>query len=259
MAHQLHFLGTSDGAVGPRRKHASILLTFGGRKILLDCGEPCSHSLVQSGVQPDEIDSIFISHLHSDHVGGFPMVIQWCWLAGRKRPLPVRLPREGILPFRQLLRTTYLFDELLGFDLLLKPWKANEEIRIGPVRVQKHPNGHLAGLKRSFQRKYGNAFESFSFRFTHRGASLVYSGDIREPADLDPLLEKETEVLVVELAHFELAALTQYLSQKDVRKIYITHLGAHYQSRLAALRREAARRMPGRRVIFAEDGLKVAF
>ena len=259
MANQLFFLGTSDGVASPKRAHASILLTLGGEVLLLDCGEPCSHTLVKHGVSVNRIDSVIISHLHSDHVGGFPMVIQWLWLAGRTRPLPVHMPREGIQPFQQLLKATYLFDELLKFDLAMKPLKKGHSFKVGGVKVELCHNRHLEGFRKSFQRKYKNPFESFSFRFTHKKTSVVYSGDLASPSDLDPLLKGKTDVLIVELAHFEPQTLFKYLAQHDVGRIFITHLGSHIQPHLVRTRHMAKRLLPGRKVIFADDEMKVKF
>ncbi len=259
MANQLFFLGTSDGVASPRRAHASLLLTLGDQVILLDCGEPCSHTLVKHGIPANRIDAILISHLHADHVGGFPMVVQWFWLAGRTRPTSVHMPREGINPFRQLLKATYLFDELLKFDLSMKPLKKNGHFDVGKVRVQVEPNRHLEGFRRSFQKKYKNLFESFSFRLNHKHTSVVYSGDLESPADLDPLLQGRTDVLIVELAHFEPEALFRSLARYDIGRIFVTHLGGPIQTNLRQTRRLADRYFPRRKLVFAQDQLKVSF
>ena len=96
----LTFLGTGCGWPMADRYHSSLLLEEGGRRWLLDAGEPCSHRLKAMGVPFDSIDAVFISHGHSDHLSGLPMLMQGAWLEGRSRALPVYLPSELIAPVR---------------------------------------------------------------------------------------------------------------------------------------------------------------
>lgn len=259
MHNQLLMLGTSDGVASPRRNHASILLTMDDTVLLLDCGEPCSHTMVKHGVPADMIDGVLISHMHSDHVGGYPMVIQWFWLASRVKPLPVHMPAEGIGPMRELLKATYLFDELLKFPLTMKPLEARKTFEIGALKIEAVTNRHLEGLRTSFQPKYHNPFESFSFRITHGKTSVVYSGDIASPADLEPLLGEPTHVLVVELAHFEPESLFKMLAERPIDQIVITHLGAHIQGALPRTRKLCAKYLPKNKVVFADDEAVLSF
>ena len=46
----------------------------------MDCGETVSGGYKATGLDYDTIDRIFISHLHSDHIGGFFMLMQGFWL-----------------------------------------------------------------------------------------------------------------------------------------------------------------------------------
>lgn len=43
--------------------------------MLIDCGGDARFSLAENGIKPTDIDAVYISHLHADHVGGLE------WLA----------------------------------------------------------------------------------------------------------------------------------------------------------------------------------
>src|ERR1700742_4276679 len=104
----LTFLGTACGIPMTDRFHSSILLESAGRRWLLDAGEPCSQRLKAMGISFKSLDGIFISHGHSDHLSGLPMIIQGAWLEPRSRPLPLYLPAELIFPIRTWLEAVYL-------------------------------------------------------------------------------------------------------------------------------------------------------
>ncbi len=116
MPDSVTFLGTSDGLPSPDRHYASLLVKFATQTILLDCGEPCSHTLKQMGEGFDAIDLVVISHTHSDHVGGLPMLLQSMSLERRRRPLTVWMPVHAIRLMREWLDACYLFEPQLGFS-----------------------------------------------------------------------------------------------------------------------------------------------
>ena len=249
------FLGTGDGRSRPGRAHTSAVLEFGGSRILLDCGEPCSRALCERGLVPDGLDAVFLSHLHSDHVGGLPMLVQNLWLARRRRPLPLFMPREGIRPLKEWLHTCYLCECMLPFRLDARPWRAGRPFRFRKLRVFPVHNGHLRGFRKLC--KCPGSYESLSFRFEAGRRSLVWSADIGSPEDLAPLLEKPAQTLVCELAHFPPESLFHFLAPRRFGKLVLTHFGGEVARDLGRVRRVAARMLPGRSVIFARDGLRV--
>lgn len=225
----IQLLGTSDGLPSADRSHAAILMNLGRRAYLFDCGEPISHTLKSRQVSFDAFDRLFISHLHSDHCGGFPMLIQSCWLETRRKDLPVHMPAEGIRAFRELLRATYLFDGLFPFKLSFQPLQAGRRIEDDDVTITPYPTSHLKLLQRDFG-KAGTKqkFEAFSFLIDAGALRVAYSADIGATSDLDPLVKKPLDVLIVELAHFSAANLFEYLAARPIGRVVLTHIGRQY-------------------------------
>ncbi|MFA5959135.1 MAG: MBL fold metallo-hydrolase [Tatlockia sp.] len=69
---KLLFLGVSNAfAVGTNQFQSNMLLeSDSGRKMLIDCGGDARHSLHALGYSYQDIDAVYISHLHADHIGG---------------------------------------------------------------------------------------------------------------------------------------------------------------------------------------------
>lgn len=255
----IRFLGTSDGLPSADRNHASLLVDLGERVYLLDCGEPVSRSLKQQRVPYEAIDRLFISHLHADHCGGFPMFVQSCWLESRQKKLPVHMPAEGIQTFRALLKTVYLFEGLLPFELSFNPLRAGKAIVDGDIRVIPHRSTHLERLKSDFGKRHRQPFEAFLLEIcVGKRKRIGYSADIGSPCDLCPLVTKPLDVLIVELAHFTDMDLYDYLKDKPIKKIVLTHLGRKYW-RNTAVPRLARRYFDRKKLLIAHDGLMVPF
>ena len=49
---------------------SNFIVTIDGKNLLLDCGGDIRFSLREQGLSYKDIDSVYISHAHADHVGG---------------------------------------------------------------------------------------------------------------------------------------------------------------------------------------------
>ncbi|MBI2785756.1 MAG: MBL fold metallo-hydrolase [Legionella longbeachae] len=72
---KLLFLGSASGlGINTKNFHSNmLLLTDSGKKLLIDCGSDLRFSLTKCKYLPRDVDAVYISHLHADHIGG----IEW--------------------------------------------------------------------------------------------------------------------------------------------------------------------------------------
>jgi ribonuclease BN (tRNA processing enzyme) len=73
---KLFFLGSGSAfTVGADNFQSNMLLiSERGNKLLIDCGSDIRFSLHEAGLSHLDITDIYISHLHSDHVGGLEYI-----------------------------------------------------------------------------------------------------------------------------------------------------------------------------------------
>lgn len=78
---KLIFLGAASGLVRDTDNFQSnmLLVTDAGKKLLIDCGTDIRFSLKKVKYKAEDIDAVFISHLHADHAGGLE------WLALQRK------------------------------------------------------------------------------------------------------------------------------------------------------------------------------
>jgi ribonuclease Z len=91
-------LGTSSAVPTLTRGLSATALIREGDTFLFDCGEGTQLQIMRSGVKRSRIHSIFIGHLHGDHLYGIAGLISTLHLDGREDPLNVFGP-EGLRNF----------------------------------------------------------------------------------------------------------------------------------------------------------------
>ncbi len=105
---KLTFLGTSDAIPSESRNHSSMMITYQGENILIDCGEGTQRQFRKAGLNPCKITKILITHWHGDHVLGLPGILQTLALSGYSRNLEIYGPK-GTKNFMAKLLETFLF------------------------------------------------------------------------------------------------------------------------------------------------------
>src|SRR5919201_652960 len=124
------FVGTAGSAPSARRGLPATLIRRGGDRLLFDCGEGTQRQLVRS-IGLIELEEIFITHFHADHVLGLPGLLKTFSLRGRERPLTVYGPRglkglfAGLAPI--IGKTT--------FEVGLEELEPNAELRREGYRI----------------------------------------------------------------------------------------------------------------------------
>jgi ribonuclease Z len=91
-------LGTSSAVPTLTRGLSATALIREGDIFLFDCGEGTQLQLMRSAVKRSRIHSIFIGHLHGDHLYGIAGLLSTLHLDGRETPLNVFGP-EGLRNF----------------------------------------------------------------------------------------------------------------------------------------------------------------
>ncbi len=83
------FLGTAASVPSRRRGVAATLVSRGGDRWLIDCGEGTQRQMLRSNVGLVDIDLVLLTHLHADHVLGLPGLLKTYGLRGREKALRI--------------------------------------------------------------------------------------------------------------------------------------------------------------------------
>ena len=88
----LRVLGSASAKPVPERHQSAQVLSVRGRSFLIDCGEGVQGQLQRYRIPAMKIDSVFLSHIHGDHLFGLYPLLSTMGMLGRSTPLNIYAP-----------------------------------------------------------------------------------------------------------------------------------------------------------------------
>lgn len=137
----LCFLGTLGNIPLPGRHLAALMLSYNGRKILVDCGEGTQVAIREHGLGFKNIDCICITHIHGDHIIGLPGLLSTMGNSDRREKVkiigPVGLKRvvDGLNVIN-----SYLPYELEIVEVESEKIELNNDIIISSLELEHSTN-----------------------------------------------------------------------------------------------------------------------
>lgn len=125
------FLGTGGSVPSARRSTASVMLIRGGRRMMFDCGEGTQRQL-QRSLGLSQVDEIYLTHFHADHVLGLPGLLKTYDLTAREEPLTIYGPRG----LRDLFKTLGKLIGRTDYRIDLVELDPGEAVRLDGAEVQ---------------------------------------------------------------------------------------------------------------------------
>lgn len=219
---RITLLGTGNPRPTMQRFGPSILVEAGEATVLIDAGRGAIQRLFQIGEAPQvrEVDAVAFTHLHSDHVVGFPDFWLTSWVFGRDRPLEVYGP-PGTESMCEHLEKAFAFDKKArsGQEAYSQEGILLEVKDVSPGAFYEHD-----GLKlTAFTVDHGEPIApAYGYRVDYHGYSAAFSGDTRY---YEPIVEqaKGVDVLVHEVISPEVEFRTAQVVGPDAVARVIAH------------------------------------
>jgi ribonuclease Z len=160
----------------------SILVEAGSEKLIFDAGRGALQRLGQAGVKWSDVTAVFFTHLHSDHVIGFPDLWLTGWLTpGRSRPVKVWGP-PGTKSMASHLEQAFAFDIAIR---MADDKTAPAGIVLDVTEVADGTVYERSGVKvTTIEVDHEPVKPAFGYRIDYAGRAVVLSGDTRVSENL---------------------------------------------------------------------------
>jgi ribonuclease Z len=195
-AMELILLGTGYPYPSADRAGPSCAVLIGDSAFIVDAGRGIGMRIAAAGIPWDSIRSVFITHLHSDHIDGLPDLFHSAWQFGSGRPFELYGP-EGIRGVAGGMLQFYAADIHIRRDLTEKLPAAGAEINAHVVK--EGIVGTVGDTVRitAFAVNHRPVEPAFGYRFDAGGRSIVITGDTRPNPNLDRFA-RDADILVHE-------------------------------------------------------------
>jgi ribonuclease Z len=182
----LHVLvcGAGGPLPDPKRSGPCVAIIAGRTVVVVDVGSSATRNLATMGLPAGQVDAVFLSHFHSDHIDGLGELATLRWVGdGWTEPLPVHGP-TGVTAIVDGFNEAYRLDQIYRTahhgETVAPP--SGRGLRAREFELPLEGGGELVferqGLQvRAFAVDHSPVSPAVGYRFDYKGRSVVLSGD----------------------------------------------------------------------------------
>jgi ribonuclease BN (tRNA processing enzyme) len=222
MNHRLfiQLLGTGTILSNVNHSCSSTLIRYKSTSILIDIGPGTLDKLKQAKISPEQLNYIFITHFHPDHVSDLVPLLLYYYLK------PPEESKEEI----QIWGPPGLQDFLQKMESAYGDW-LDQERRTYKIRELVQPAYEFPDFQLSWE-KVVHTSESGGYRFVFDQKTICFSGDSEYCPALVKLCRNAT-LAILECSYPDGKAISGHLapgqvsriaSEAEVEKVILTHL-----------------------------------
>lgn len=220
---RLTIIGCGDAFGAGGSLQTSFHVSASASSLLIDCGTSTLIGMRRLGLEPNGIDTVFVSHLHGDHFGGLAwLLVDAIYVSKRTRPLIVAGPRGIEARFLTMAEAVYPDITRAKRDFKLSFIEYEEQTRLAAGGVTVKP----------FEVKHPSGAPPYALRFEIDGKVLAFTGDtgwvevLCEVAHGADIFISECFQYDVNLPiHLDYATINANYEKLGAKRVLLTHMG----------------------------------
>ncbi len=183
---EVTFVGTGSALPPAGRGNASFTVRTPNMLFLADAGPSVWGDLWRAGVVPGEVDTVFLSHGHADHILGFPQLALQAQFAPRFKPLRVLCTATVRKTISDITRLTFpeatpALEKFVWIELPEGPLQEvdlGDGVQLTSQLVYGPPYMPVLGIRLDFPHDVSLAFSADTRFYDYQFASLARNCDL---------------------------------------------------------------------------------
>lgn len=248
---KIYFLGTNGWYSSPTGDTPCILIDSRDRYVIFDAGNGIYK--VDKYIKENKPISLFISHFHIDHISGLHILNKFNFRQG----IDVYMARGRKKDFNIFVNPPYTIG--------ITKSKKNVYVLKTDIRLHELEEGESNIGFPVIMKKLYHAYDDHGFRIVLEGKIIAYSGDTSIVSN-SFAIAKDADLLIHECSnisssenswgHTNPIQTTQFAKDAMVKKLVLTHFGAHlYDTLIKRKEAEKTAKKIFSNTIAATDGL----
>ena len=228
---QLTLLGTGCPSVDYKRCGSANLVSTKNTRILIDCGSGVTQRLNQAKISSANIDALFLTHLHSDHVVDFYQLIISSWHSYRTKPWKIYGPK-GTKKFIKNIMATWAEERK---QRIL--YESRASIKAFDIKVTEFGSTGIYSFKdlkiKYFEVDHKPVKYAYGFSFFNKSKKLTISGDTRPCENLMKFAYKSDVLLHEVFIEGEIKETNKMRTKKTLHNVQKYHTSSSQVGKVA--------------------------
>lgn len=233
------FVGCGDAFGSGGRFNTCFHVKTSKSCFLIDCGASSMIAMKAQELDPNEVETVLITHFHGDHFGGLPYFMLDAQFFSKRRNALTILGPEGLEDwYVRVMETTFPGSSKTKpkFELTLCSLSPETLFEIGGIEIT------------TARVRHGQPEGPFhAYRIKSDGKVLAYTGDTEWVDELIPI-GRRADLLIAEAyffdkripLHLDLATLESKLPLIEPKRLVLTHMNNDMLTRISDLQYETA-------------------
>jgi len=254
---KLKFIGTGSGKTSLSRFHSSFLISTENKNTLIDAGDGISKALLTQKISYNDIDSLILTHYHSDHLAGLPSLLTQMIIEKRTSSFKIYTNKRLVKALENFLHSSFLFPNTFDFKVEIIGFDFEENFHVNDNF------GFISKQNSHINNKHNIAIDDFhfissSFLFDIENKNIFYTSDVGNADDLYLFPNEKVHLFITETTHITLEEIENAIISQKYKSVILTHIDEDKTILLTNFAKELEKSY-NIDVILADDGLTKEF